>query len=327
MNRYTRHILELLKKADHPISGEKISGQLGISRAAVWKHIQALRAADYVIDSAPNRGYRLVQCPDSLLSCEVQTLLQTRTLGRTYKFVDSTESTNRLAGRMAADGAPEGTVITADRQTAGRGRLGRTWFSPAGRNIYASIVLRPPVPPLQATQLSLIMALAVARVLRQPPFELPVLIKWPNDLFLAGRKLGGILCDMETEPEQVHYLVAGLGLNVNIEQDELPKEIADSAVSLRLATGKEQDRARLLAAILNQLEIAYDDWLAHGLKPLLAELDRVSFLQGRKVTVEVGGRHVTGTVTGMADNGALRMEQPNGEEKTILAGDVHVEKY
>lgn len=322
MNETGSTILRLLRDAGAHVSGANMSVELGLSRTAVWKQVSRLRDLGYVIDSTPNKGYRLRSAPNVPLASEVLPRLQTQQVGQTFHFLDTTESTNLVASRMAADGAPHGTVIAADTQTHGRGRLARTWFSPRGVNLYMSVILRPRVEPACAPQAAIVTALAVVRALSKlhPPLQLG--IKWPNDVYLAQRKLAGILCELSAESDHVHYLVIGLGMNVNLPREQLPAEIAGSATSLLDATGAESSRPAVLAAILNEMEPVYDTWCAHGLQPFLDEWQRYSVLQGRAVTVETLAGTIRGTVLDLSPGGALVLQTADGEVRQVLAGDV-----
>lgn len=320
-----RRILEILRAAGAEVSGQAICEQLGISRTAVWKHIGELRQIGYDITAHPRRGYLLQQTPNRPLALEVAPLLRTKFLGRRLHFVDAIDSTNRRLTAMAEDGAPEGSVLVADSQTGGRGRMGRTWFSPAGANLYVSMLLRPPVPPQQAPSLSLAVGVAAARALRALLPRLPVRIKWPNDLMLNGKKLGGILCEMRSEPDRVHYVVVGIGLNVNVAAEQFPPGLHDGAVSLKMATGRDVSRPQLLAELLAQTEAVYRPWIREGLAPFLKELETESFLKGRQLTVELPSGTVSGKAVGVTAAGALILETAAGRRE-ILSGDVHIRK-
>ena len=207
-------VLQVLRGAADPISGEYLAAQLGLSRAAVWKRVHRLKAQGYVIEGSPRRGYRLLAVPDKLLPEEVLQGLKTRRFTGPVHHFETLDSTNDLAKELAARGAPEGTVVVAETQTGGRGRLGREWNSPPGVGLYVSLVLRPMLPPMELPQITLTTAVAVVRAVRRVAGVAPG-IKWPNDLLFNGKKLGGILTEMETESDRIRHVVVGLGLNVN----------------------------------------------------------------------------------------------------------------
>ncbi len=322
-----RLILDILKKSPSFISGESICRKLGISRTAVWKQIERLRNLGYRISSATKKGYHFDESPNRPIALEVDPLLDTERFGRNFVFFDETDSTNGEALRLAEGGSPEGTVVVADSQTAGRGRLNRQWFSPPGLNLYFSLVLRPSVQPARVPQIALVTGMAVARCLGSLTSDLAVGVKWPNDVLLEGRKLCGILCDMRSEVDLVHHVIVGVGINVNVDRSHFPDEIAETATSLKVALGREVSRARLLAGILLEMERAYTMWLESGLDAFRPIWQQRSVLKGRWVSVSALNERICGRVVDLAPSGALVVEQEDGTRREIASGDVHVESY
>lgn len=320
-------IVDLLKRSDGFISGEQICRELGISRAAVWKQIERLRGLGYRISSSTRVGYRLDESPNRPSALEVGPLLETESFGREFVFLDETDSTNRAALGLAEEGSPEGTVVVADSQTAGRGRLNRQWFSPPGLNLYFSLVLRPSIPPARVPQIALVAGMAVARCLRAISPDLDAGVKWPNDVLLRGKKLCGILCDMRSEMDMVHHVIAGVGVNVNVTRDDFPDAVAGTATSLRIALGREVSRPELLAGLLLQIERAYRLWLESGLEAFRGEWREQSVLRGCRVSVSALNETISGRVVDLASTGALVVEQEDGQRREIVSGDVHVEAY
>ncbi len=319
------YVLDRLREAlGAAVSGEELSRQLGVSRNVVWRCVEALRDRGYRIASAPHRGYQLEDVPDAPFPWEVAPLLQTRCLGRECCFLEVTDSTNRVVAEFARRGAPEGLLVAADAQNSGRGRMARKWFSPPGCNLYFSFLLRPRTPPRCVPQVALIAAVALAHAVEALVSEISVALKWPNDLFVAGRKAAGILCEMEAEPDLVRHLVVGVGVNVNIPQREFPSEFAASATSLRVAAGRPVSRTALLASFLNHFEPAWEEWLAHGLAPFLAEWRRLSLLDGRRIAVENGCETIRGTVIGLSPEGGLLVQTPDAGPRAVMSGDAHV---
>ena len=261
-------VLQVLRGAADPISGEYLAAQLGLSRAAVWKRVHRLTALGYVIEGSPRRGYRLLAVPDKLLPEEVLQGLKARLFTGPVHYFETLNSTNDLAKELAAQGAPEGTVVVAEAQTRGRGRLGREWNSPPGVGLYVSLVLRPMLPPMELPQITLTTAVAVVRAVRRVTGLAPG-IKWPNDLLLNGKKLGGILTEMETESDRIRHVVVGLGLNVN--NPAFPPEVAATATSLTLAVGRSFSRVLLLQAWLEEFEELYGRFLNQGFPEILEE--------------------------------------------------------
>lgn len=320
-----RALPDLLRQQPNAwVSGQTLCAALGVSRAAVWKQVHSLVLHGYTIEARPRMGYRLMAVPEAPLPGEVQPRLTTRRLGRELIWLDSVDSTNRVLGEKAAAGAAEGLVVAADTQTAGRGRLDRVWFSPPGKNLYASILLRPAAPLDRAPSLALLLGLAVRRAVRALAPALDPRLKWPNDLWVDNRKLCGILCDMQAEPDRVHYVAAGIGLNVNTASADFPPEIRASATSLQIAAGRPFPRSEVLAALLNALEPVYRRWEKKGLAPFLNELNEADLLKGRAVTLIQGTRAWSGRADGIAPDGALRLIGADGEITAVYSGDIQV---
>jgi BirA family biotin operon repressor/biotin-[acetyl-CoA-carboxylase] ligase len=314
-------VVELLRGAAGDVSGSEIASAIGISRAAVWKHIERLREDGYRIEGTPARGYRLLESPDRLSSAEVDAHLLTKRLGRTLHYADDVDSTNRWARELARAGAREGTVVIADAQTAGRGRLGREWFSPAGRNLYISVILRPAVPPGEVPQLALVAASAVAAALRDVAGLRPA-IKWPNDVLIDRKKVAGILAEMDSEADLVTFAVVGIGVNLNVSARELGPTLRRTATSVRVATGKTTDRAAFTGRLLGALEERYCRFLDEGFGALRDEWEQYSCLTGRRVTVAGADGVQRGQVVGVDRDGALCLRVADGKTVRVLAGDV-----
>lgn len=325
MNCTTEKILHRLRTRNSDfVSGASLCQSLAISRTAVWKHIRQLRDNGYDIEAAPNKGYRLVQAVNAPSPFELEPLLKTEYFGRRIEYLPVTDSTNRVATELARQDAPEGSVVIADAQTAGRGRLERKWHSPPGCNLYFSLVLRPEVMSGQAPQLALIAGVSVCRAIKRIFPELNPRTKWPNDVYLNNRKLAGILCSMVSEMERVRYLIVGIGINVNVT--EFPPELAELATSLRVAIGREVCRPAILATVLDDFEQAYEQWQSNGPASFLEEWRQISYLAGRQVKVVIMNKCVAGTVLGLSASGALRLRDRQGAEHEIIGGDVNIEQ-
>jgi len=299
------------------LSREAMARELGVTRAAVFKHIEQLRAMGFEIESVPRQGYRLVSCPDSLMAPVVLGGLDTQWAGREIVYFPETDSTNRRARMLAQEGAAHGTLVLADSQTAGRGRRGRGWISPAGEGIFMSLLLRPNVHPSQVAKLSLLTALAVAEAICAET-GLDARIKWPNDIVIAGRKVCGLLLEMTADESAVYDVVAGVGINVH--QKEFDAEIAHTASSLDLLAGKTFSRAALVRAFLS----AFEEAMALADEEMMAQYVARSATLGQRVQV-IG---LTGTFTGVAkgvtDSGSLLVEDEEGAVREVLAADVSV---
>jgi BirA family transcriptional regulator, biotin operon repressor / biotin---[acetyl-CoA-carboxylase] ligase len=309
-------ILVWLRAADGPVSGAELARRLGCSRTAVWKHVAALRRAGYAITARRAEGYELAGVPDRVGPTELAPHLTGS--WRRIEWRDELDSTQRLARELARGGADEGTTVIAERQTAGRGRLGRHWHSPPGLNLYCSVVLRPAVAPAAVPCLALIAGLAVVDAVREVA-GLAGALKWPNDVLLDGRKVAGILTEMEAEVERVHFVIAGIGVNVNAA--DFPPDLAGKATSLRLAGGQPVDRAAFAAGLLAALEGRYRRFLAAGFAAMRSEWEACSALTGKEVRVTAPEGEVAGRVLGVDDDGALRLAGPRGELR-VVAGEV-----
>ena len=310
-------ILERLL-AGETVSGQAISAELGVTRAAVWKQIEQLRALGFVIESQGKQGYRLLSCPDSLMAPVIARGLQTRWAGRQIVYLPSVDSTNRRARQLAAEGAPHGTLVIADEQTAGRGRRGRGWISPAGEGVFMSLILRPQSHPSEVARLSMQTALAVAQAIVQAT-GLDARIKWPNDIVCGGRKVCGMLLEMNADEQAVHDVVAGIGINVH--QTQFAPEIEKTASSLDLLSGQRVCRAALVRAFLEAFERA-EALAAQG--ALMDAYRARSATLGQRVQVIAPAGSFTGTALEVTDSGSLIVEDEEGQRREVLAADVSV---
>lgn len=309
----------LAEAGDEFVSGEAISDKLGLSRAAVWKHVNALRGQGYRIDALPARGYRLVEIPDRLTPLELRPLLATHDLGQVLHCFDEVGSTSDVAKQLAEEGAAHGEAVIAERQTAGRGRRGRAWDSPAGKNLYLSVVLRPDLPPQRAPELTLVASVALCDVVRQAGVEAG--IKWPNDLLAGGRKLAGILTELAAEPDTVHWVVLGMGVNLNARAEDFADDLREQATSLAIERGQPAPRALFTAALLARLEEWLDRHATEGFGPVREAWRERSATLGREVRVEVEGREVTGVAEDLDETGALLVRCGKRLER-VTSGDV-----
>lgn len=315
-------ILHLFRQCpDAYISGQEISNRLQISRAAVWKQVEQLRELGFKIEARRAQGYHLLDSPDLLLPSDILTELDTRLVGRVVRSEKKLPSTNLFAQQLAVEGADEGLVVLAESQSAGRGRMGRHWESPAGVNLYCSILLKPHIPPREAAQLTFLSAVATAEALKDV-CGLDARVKWPNDILVGGRKIAGLLNELSAETEQIHALVLGVGLNVNMLADQFPPELRYPATSVRIETGKLQPRLPLLRSLLQRIDNLYTEFLSAGFVPLRKRWEKLFDLLDRQVEVDLGPRVISGVVGGLEPDGALRLFLPDGRVERILAGDV-----
>ena len=322
----------LRERAGESLSGESLSDHLGVSRAQVWKHVEALRKRGYAIEGEPGGGYRLVSVPDRLYAEEIREGLATRWLAHDYEHLETTDSTNRIAFDLGRAGAPAGTTIVAEEQTAGRGRLGRAFYSPPHSNLYTSIVLRPTCSIADAPTLILGAAVAVAdTVAAFVGAPESVAIKWPNDVLIRGRKTSGILMESSAEGTRIAFAVLGIGVNLNVDRETFPEEFRALATSVASEVGRPIDRAAFSRRLFESLERAVDTHAQSGFEPLRPRFEHYFRMAGSPVTVEeFGGRRTSGVARGIAANGALEIEIQGGERAgeivRVLAGDVTLAK-
>ncbi|MBQ6559136.1 MAG: biotin--[Clostridia bacterium] len=308
-----QRILDILKNADDFVSGEDISNKTGISRAAVWKHIKSLKNKGYEIDSVTNRGYRLVLSPDLITAEEITQNLNTEFIGRRLFIYDETDSTNE---RAKASGEIEGSVFIAEVQNHGKGSRGRGWVSPRGTGIWHSILLKPDIPPSEVSQITLVAGLAVCKAI-----GMGAKIKWPNDIVIGTKKVCGILTEMSAETDMVHYVVCGIGINVNTENFDA--EIKHRATSMYIESGDKQIRNDIIARELNYFEYYYKKFLEGGLGAILDEYKENCVTIGRDVTVIYKKENVTGKAVDIDENGALVVETADGTIR-VTSGEVSV---
>ncbi len=318
-------VLEALRRAgSRTCSGAVLSAREGVSRAQVWKHVEALRALGYKIEAAPGDGYRLSEIPDRLYPEEIHAGLETAWLARDIRYFDRTDSTNRVALELAREGAEHGTTVVAEGQTAGRGRLGRSFFSPPHCNLYTSLVLRPTLTTREAPSLIPASAVAVAEcVTAEVADEAAVEIKWPNDVLLGGRKTSGILMEMNAEATQVDFLVLGIGVNLNVDPARFPEELRGRATSVLGHTGRRVDRLAFTRRLYGGLEQALERHAAGGFEALRSRYEAFFRMAGSAVRVtDLHGGAQSGVALGVDADGALRLRTDSGETGRVLAGDV-----
>lgn len=310
---------------NHPneyISGEQISREWNISRTAVWKQINRLRAKGYEFEAVPKLGYRLIQQPTRLDERTLLLKLKTAVFGRQLKLLSKTESTQNEALAWAKAGASEGALVLAEEQTSGRGRRNRSWHSPPGKGIWMSLVLKPKIPLQFMPHLTLLTAVATCRAIKRiVPIE--VGIKWPNDLLVDERKICGILLESFAEDERLLSVIAGIGISVNLDEQDYPEEIMTKATSLKIASGKEVDRASLVTEILYEWEQLYQLYEEQGFGPVRTLWEAQSITIGRTITVDTPYGEVSGVAQGLDDSGALVLLGSDGQYRKVFSGDVH----
>ena len=272
----------LLNNTDRFVSGQDMSRSLGITRAAVWKYIKLFENEGYVIESSTKKGYRLKLIPDIMDRVVLTNGLKTSIIGRNMECYQNLASTNARAKEMALADAPEGTVIIAEEQSRGRGRLGRNWVSPAGKGVWMSVILKPRLSPEKAPRITIMTAVALVRALKQAA-ELETGIKWPNDIVCNGKKLCGILTEIHAQPDIINYAVVGIGINVNLSVRDFPEDIRNIATSIKIEKGREFRRSDILQAVLENMEDMYLNYFDDdNFERLLQEYRDYSVVLGKK---------------------------------------------
>jgi BirA family biotin operon repressor/biotin-[acetyl-CoA-carboxylase] ligase len=313
-------VATLLKR--EPVSGQDLAGLLGVSRTAVWKHIRLLKKVGFTVEARTGQGYRLTQVPDLLLPVLIQARLKTKIIGRSIHHFPQIESTNTKARELAEQGAPEGTLVVAEYQTRGKGRMSRPWESPAGQNLLFSIILRPTLPPQQTFNLILLVSVALCRSI-QLETNLELKIKWPNDLYCRGKKMAGILAEFAAESDRLNYVIIGVGLNVNWSPADLPED-AQPATSILRETGIRASRLEILVSFLAGMERFYRQAQREGYQFIKQAWDQYSLIKNRPVKVMNGKETWSGIAQGIDPQGALMVMLDSGEKKRFLTGDVHL---
>jgi len=319
--KHAAGILIFLKKDTQKyISSRDIAGALSITRQSVYDSISYLRSCGYDIEANRKEGYKLIGIPDNLSPVEIAAELKCRRFGcRIYSY-KSVGSTNIIAQDLAKSGYPEGTLIIAESQTKGRGRLGRKWHSPPGKGLYFTLILRPNISPERIAGLSLVAGLAIVRAIKEVT-GIATQTKWPNDVLYKGRKLAGILAELNSEPDKINYMALGCGINVCHVKNDFPENLQKTSTSLRLISRHEIPRIILLQNILKHFEGLYDNFCKHGFRYIKNDLIKYSAIMGKQVKLTVGGQQITGKAIGIDDAGRLIVENKSGQA-VYSAGEV-----
>ena len=319
-----KKVLDMLRRqVGGYISGQAISRRLGVSRTAVWKAIAALREKGFSIESSTGRGYNLVAGPDRIMGIDIEVGLHTKIIGSEVVSFDSVPSTIDAASELARKGAREGTVVVAEAQSGGRGRLGRKWSSPGGVGIWTSIILRPAIPPRDAPKLTLLAAVTVATTLREE-YEIAAEIKWPNDVVVAGRKICGALTELVAEQDAVRYVITSFGLNVNQTRSKFPAEVRDIATSIRIESGRKLDRPEVFRRVLREFDRQYLDFSESDGGEILDRWRRLSGTLGKRVTVQLHNGRVEGIAKDVENDGSLIIDVGGGSLQSVAYGDVTI---
>ena len=314
-------ILGLLREAEGFVSSQRICKDLQITRAAVWKQIQALRRQGYSIRGVSSLGYQLCQVPDALRVLEADPGIRTTRVGRAILVKEETESTNDDLWELGRQGAEEGAVVIAEMQRAGRGRRGRQWVSPANMNLYMSVLLRPPFLPAEAAVITLMAGVVLCQTMEEI-FSLRPQMKWPNDLLLEGRKAAGILAEMHAEQESIHFLILGMGVNLNMTPDMFPEDLRYPATSVQMVLGRAVERVPFVRRLLENLDQGYQTLLREGGALTIREWSRYCAHTKGWVEVSTAKETIRGRFRGLDEEGSMILEVSRGRKRRIRAGDV-----
>ena len=299
------------------VSGEDISKRLKVSRSAVWKEMQGLRKLGYEIEAQPHLGYRLLSIPDKLFADELSVGLGTKLIGREIYSYDELDSTNNAVFGLGEKGAKEGVCVFAEYQKKGRGRLGRSWVSPKGKNMILSVLLRPFLLPQEVSKLTLACAVSVIKAIKKATGK-NLGIQWPNDIYYTNKKVGGILTEMSAESDRINFIVVGIGINLNADPGDLPP----GSTSLKKIIGRAVDRIGFGQVLLRELEADYSRLKNHRFDELAKDWEAFSMTSGQRVVATVFGRKIEGQAVGIDKDGALWIRQDNGFQERVVAGDV-----
>ena len=315
-------ILRLLRSADGYISGQELCNRFGVSRTAVWKAINQLKEAGYEIEAQQNKGYKLMAAPDLMTEAEIKSLMHTDWVAKEVLYFDTIDSTNIKALELAEKGYPSGTLVVADKQESGKGRRGRSWVSPSGTGIFMTLMIKPDINPNNASMLTLVAALAVAKAITSVTGE-EAMIKWPNDIVVNGKKVCGILTEMNAQFDYINHIVVGIGINVHNES--FPEEISQMASSLMIeAGGKRFHRAQIIAETMSYFEQYYDTFLkTQDLSALVREYDELLVNRNKSVRVLDPKEPFDGKAMGITPKGELIVDTWESR-KLVSSGEVSV---
>ncbi|MEH7276011.1 biotin--[acetyl-CoA-carboxylase] ligase [Neobacillus vireti] len=319
-----KDLLDAFTKADGAyLSGQHIAELIGCSRTAVWKHIEELRKEGFKLEAVRRKGYRIVKTPEKITPDELRLGLTTKFIGKNVYYEDCVESTQKIAQRLAFEAAPEGTVIIAEEQVSGRGRMDRRWHSPKYTGIWMSLILRPNIPLPKAPQLTLITAVAIVQAIEDLTGLIPE-IKWPNDILISGKKVTGILTELEAEADRINSVIIGIGINVNQTREDFPSDIEQIATSLLLEKGEKVSRADLIKGIFTNLEKLYLLYLEEGFQPIKLLWESYAISIGKKITARTLSHSIIGIAKGITDDGVLMIEDGHGKIHHIYSADIEL---
>jgi BirA family transcriptional regulator, biotin operon repressor / biotin---[acetyl-CoA-carboxylase] ligase len=317
-------LLSMFSEAEgNYVSGQAISDELGCSRTAVWKHIEELRKAGYEVEAVRRLGYKIIEKPDRVTANEIMLGLETEFIGRHIHYEEVVDSTQKIAAKIAYEHVPEGTIVIAEDQQVGRGRMNRSWYSKKGTAVTMSMILRPKIPPQQAPQLTLLTAVGIMLAFRDVT-HVQADIKWPNDILIKGKKVVGILTELQAEADQISSVIIGIGINVNSVEEDFPEQVKDIATSLRIASGEKINRAFLIQRVFYHIEKLYGQYLEHGFKPIKLLWESFALSVGKEIIARTLNSTLKGKVLGITDEGVLQLQDVEGNVHLVYSADIEV---
>ncbi|TAJ43989.1 biotin--[acetyl-CoA-carboxylase] ligase [Methanofollis fontis] len=322
MNDVTQKVLSMLESAEGPVTVEEISRTLDMPRSMISRHIKELRENGHDIESSLESGYLLIRSSGPITPDAITRVLRTTFIGTDIRYYESVGSTNWAAKKLCLEGDPQslnGTVVVAEEQTGGFGRLGRAWASPQG-GIWASVILTPKLPVDSLFMLMMAASIAVARAIRRK-YDLGALIKWPNDVYIGDRKAAGLLLELSADGDDIHYCLLGIGIDANVDVSQLSPDLQRKVTSIRTELGHEIDRASLLASVLREFESRYMILESGEYEPILREWKSLSLTLDNRVSIRTVRRSFEGTAIDIDQHGALIIRKDNGRIEKVVAGD------
>ncbi|AZU63127.1 biotin--[acetyl-CoA-carboxylase] ligase [Neobacillus mesonae] len=305
------------------LSGQYLAELVGCSRTAVWKHIEELRKEGFELEAIRKKGYRIIKTPERVSADEIMLGLTTSFIGRNIHYEESVESTQKIAHKLASQGVPEGTVVIADEQRSGKGRMNRNWHSPKYTGIWMSLILKPNIPLTKAPQLTLLTAVAVVQAMEEITGLTPG-IKWPNDILIDGKKVTGILTELQAEADRIHSIIIGVGINVNQKLEDFPLELQDKASSLSIQKGEQISRAELIRTIFKHFEKLYSLYLKQGFIPIKILWEGYAVSIGRILKARTLTEVIEGKALGITDEGVLKIEDQSGVIHHVYSADIEL---
>lgn len=319
-----KKLLEAFTKHDGEyLSGQYLADLIGCSRTAVWKHIEDLRKDGFELEAVRRKGYRIIKTPDNVSANEIRLGLKTEFLGQYIDYHESVDSTQKIAHRLGLENAAEGTVVIADEQVQGKGRMDRVWHSPKSTGVWVSIILRPNIPLPMAPQLTLLTAVAVVQAIEECT-NLEPSIKWPNDILINGKKVTGILTELQAEADRIHSVIIGIGINVNQQKSDYPPELQEIATSLSIEKGELINRAELIRAVFSRLEKLYKLYLQNGFQPIKLLWESYAISIGKHITARTLSGNIYGKALGITEDGVLKIEDEDGVIHHIYSADIEI---